>query len=467
MYEVINHANSYAVCKCEDGFYDTNGGFFLQLLKHQEDFLNKSYYFKIDRNDDEISLYIFKTNIDITGNIIVFSETETGSHVFRDGKITIHGSESDMKLLFSKAKNPEVLLSFISILLRQCHNYLKVLNFFKYCNQFDKAENISQVYLLIYNMFLKRCDSILSVFLEQDMFNMLICFLRWFNKNDKTTLSNTRQLIKVLKAMECVSATEYGPNKKSPLKISHSVIDNTVQLICQYGKESTTSFIQFIEVIRQFGEKSVHSYEQKDLLDLACNSIELLVEIKMQFPDTQFSHNVNYIFKQMFKTYEFSLTAEGIVEILRIWKDYLRMMDDSDPIYPNHVKESHDLVQETYQERLSKKQKHLFKQAVDEYRSLEYQDKEYHVIVPASSDELADVGKALHICVGSYAKAVMEKKTQILWVYTDGQYPSVVLEVKNNELKQAKTKSNNPPSPSDDAFIKKWCYEKGIRIISY
>lgn len=469
MYEVINHTKSYAICQCEDGFYDTNGGFYPLLLNFQEKYLNKVYYFVLERNADEIILHIFKTEINVTDFQIKFTEMESGCHILKNGRITTKGSDTgtDTKLLLLNAKNPEVLFSFINILLKQRRNYSELLSFFKYCYQLDKTREISQVYILMYDMLLKGCSSIVDVFVRQDMFNMLICLLQWHKQNRGTTLSTYRQLIKVLKEMEKLSVTAYGPDKVSPFKISSSVIDNVVQLLCQYGKENTTAFVQFLEVILQLNEKSTAFYERKDSLSIACDAIELLVDIKRQFPETRFSHNVNYIFKQMFRTYEYHLTAEGVIVILNIWRDYLKMMDEGDSIYPDHVKRSHDLVQKTYLTRLSEHQKELFKQAVDEYRDLEYQDEKYHVTVPLSSDELTAVGKALNICVGSYADAVSEKRTQILWVYGDGQYPVVVLQVKNHELKQAKTESNNLPSPTEDEFIKKWCLEKDIKIVSY
>ena len=259
------------------------------------------------------------------------------------------------------------------------------------------------------------------------MFNMLIAFFNWYKKGSISKLTNFSQFIQILKRMERISLSGYGPEKEKPTSLKESMFTGILQLIVLYGKENTASFIQFIEVIHQLNERSASYSHKAESISLINEAIYLLVEIKEMFPDVLFSKSTNFIIGQMFRTYEFNLTAEGMIDLIRIWKDYLTMKYDSEPIYPDDIKKSHDSIQNTYLVRLSAKQQKQFTDIVTRYKNLEYQEEQFRIIVPSSAKELSEVGNALQICVGSYSRAVVEKKTKILWLYTDQKYPTVDL----------------------------------------
>ena len=464
MYEIINNSHSYAIYQCEEGFYDTNGGFYKKLLNSQVGFLNKIYYFEMERQEDAIILHIFLTKTDCSGNTITFTETETGTQCYKGGILSFTGTSLSSDELFQYAKNPEILVSYMSLILGQNEYYPKLLEFIEYYSQFK--ENMMDIYMLIYDMLQKGNEAVLYVFIVHHMFNMLIAFFNWYKKGSISELTNFSQFIQILKRMERISLSGYGPEKEKPTSLKESMFTGILQLIVLYGKENTASFIQFIEVIHQLNERSASYYHKAESISLINEAIYLLVEIKEMFPDVLFSKSTNFIIGQMFRTYEFNLTAEGMIDLIRIWKDYLTMKYDSEPIYPDDIKKSHDSIQNTYLVRLSAKQQKQFTDIVTRYKNLEYQEDQFRIIVPSSAKELSEVGNALQICVGSYSRAVVEKKTKILWLYTDQKYPTVVLEVRNNELVQAKMKRNKEPSIKEKEFIKKWCEKKELRNLA-
>lgn len=72
-----------------------------------------------------------------------------------------------------------------------------------------------------------------------------------------------------------------------------------------------------------------------------------------------------------------------------------------------------------------------------------------------TTDRLRDIGRKLDICVGGYGSIAVQKTTTIVQAYYQGQY-IICLEVRNDELWQAKTPYNHTPNKELVEVVKAW-----------
>lgn len=235
-------------------------------------------------------------------------------------------------------------------------------------------------------------------------------------------------------------------------------------LLNSYGRESLDSIIKFIKSMKRLHENSLF---QKKAFEQTSEILKTLCSIYRMIPGSTFDKNVNYLLKMLFKNYEDQISLNGFLNVSEMWYDYLFMKNIEDGDYPNSVRESHDRVQKAYKGKgYSKEILTMFPASVKEYEGLAYNDDEYQIKIPKSPEEMEEVGSKLKICVGTYAPAVAKQNTQVLWLCKENK-EIMALEVKKGRLIQAKAENNHFPNAKEEAFIKKWCKEKMIDIISY
>lgn len=99
-------------------------------------------------------------------------------------------------------------------------------------------------------------------------------------------------------------------------------------------------------------------------------------------------------------------------------------------------------------------------------RRLMMQKDSVRFFLPEKSIELSAAGKELHNCVGTYEIRMAENRLQIVFVADDNGKLVACLEVKNNELVQAKLKYNKPVSRDAkiNAEVTEWAEKAGIKI---
>ena len=79
-------------------------------------------------------------------------------------------------------------------------------------------------------------------------------------------------------------------------------------------------------------------------------------------------------------------------------------------------------------------------------------------LLPATPEELAAEGSALHHCVGSYADRVARKECLILFLRQCGNEnkPFYTVEVRNGEVVQVRGMGNCDPTPEVAQFMERW-----------
>lgn len=143
-------------------------------------------------------------------------------------------------------------------------------------------------------------------------------------------------------------------------------------------------------------------------------------------------------------------------------RDYARMnvaMDIEDyEKYPRYLLTFHKILESNYEVHKSAQFKQAFKNAVNSFKSFEYKNEKYSVIVPNSFDHLVEEGSRLGHCVASYADKIAEKSTTIMFVRKNEQIdiPLVTIEIKKNKIVQAKGRNNSSPKYEEQEFLKEY-----------
>jgi len=152
--------------------------------------------------------------------------------------------------------------------------------------------------------------------------------------------------------------------------------------------------------------------------------------------------------------------------VLSDYRDYLNMCEDlkfdlnnTFVLFPGRLKRAHDKVNELFDKHKALIYDQLIRQqfpALDkQYR---FKKNGYVIMPPHSAQELIDEGHNLHHCVASYVKSVAKEKCTILFVRkTDNLGKSLcTVELRDNEVVQARIFGNNPAPPEIKKFIDIW-----------
>lgn len=152
--------------------------------------------------------------------------------------------------------------------------------------------------------------------------------------------------------------------------------------------------------------------------------------------------------------------------MLSDYVDYLSMsealghdMKSSFVLYPNNLKEAHDRVNDLTEVETSKEYDRIIAGMFEKLkRRYSFKKQEFIVVPPRSLKELIQEGDKLHHCVGRYAKYVVQEKCVILFIRKANtpEEPYCTVELKNDEIVQARIFDNDPPPEKVQKFIEKW-----------
>ena len=157
-------------------------------------------------------------------------------------------------------------------------------------------------------------------------------------------------------------------------------------------------------------------------------------------------------------------------EILQTYYDYLRMEYEMfgkiKDKYPSYLKTQHDITVNKYNVWKQHKDDLKIFDNSQENQYLEYKDNNYTIMLPKNSAEILDEAIQQHNCLASYIDRIAENQTIVLFMRDnkDLEKSLVTLEIKDNEVKQAKQVLNNEIDEKQRNFLLKWCKEKEINL---
>ena len=186
----------------------------------------------------------------------------------------------------------------------------------------------------------------------------------------------------------------------------------------------------------------------------------------------EFNKFMNYL--RQLKTVEFlpiKVNCYGSYFDLKEYYDYLNMQIDMygkiKEKYPNNWLTTLKIMQSKYSmwKELHKDEKFLNQNK--KIKHLEYEDKDYCIIVPTKSSEIIDEGAHLGHCVGSYVDRIISGQTSIVFMRKpDKKEESLVtIEVKNNQVCQYRGYADRNVTEEEFAFIQKWSKEKKLELL--
>lgn len=147
--------------------------------------------------------------------------------------------------------------------------------------------------------------------------------------------------------------------------------------------------------------------------------------------------------------------ANTIVELF----DYARMMkkiSNKFDKYPRHFLTTHQIAVRNYERLMKKFKEEDFQQQID--LSLEDEIGDYTFIYPKTTQEIKDEAVAQNNCVASYIESVLKGNCHIMFMRhkNDPTNSLVTLEIRRNQIVQAKRRFNYPTTKKDNIAIEKW-----------
>lgn len=159
----------------------------------------------------------------------------------------------------------------------------------------------------------------------------------------------------------------------------------------------------------------------------------------------------------------------SLSQFINLYCDYLRITEGNDrDIYPQNLKEAHDVALNRYESACISVKMDKFLQAIAGYAGLSWEDKEtgISIIVPSSPSDLLEESRSMNHCVKWYASRVEEGISKILFARKNGK-PYMTIEVRDEEIYQAKKKKNEFPDADDEEWLARFAEDKNLRIKSF
>ena len=148
------------------------------------------------------------------------------------------------------------------------------------------------------------------------------------------------------------------------------------------------------------------------------------------------------------------------------YRDYLDMcaklgsdMGNSFVLYPAELHEAHDKAARRVKQKADARLRQEFKRAYQRIsRRLDYERDGMKFLLPATPEELAAEGSALHHCVGGYADRVAKKECLILFLRRceNESKPFYTVEIRGGEVTQVRGMQNCPATPEVEQFMARW-----------
>jgi hypothetical protein len=146
----------------------------------------------------------------------------------------------------------------------------------------------------------------------------------------------------------------------------------------------------------------------------------------------------------------------------------------------NDIKTAHDEMMFIYNmhkdDEREKEWQRKFNAVKPNLDALSYKEEEFSIIAPEKPSDIANEGLALNHCVKSYIDAVVDGRTNIMFVRktNDLKKPFYTLEVQNNQIRQCHgfCNSNVDAVCGLESFLRRYCktigitYQKGDRALA-
>lgn len=482
MRNVTNVLKERVLVCIDNVYYDSWGGIYFDIPKRYLDIPkinidSKQRYLAFEIIDE--SLMLFEICCDFDDNQVYFKRNLLTSYIY----------ESDNKKLYSSMDNINFNMDEVLFGMEELERFItNILSKESFFNTLVKNKLIVFDEISIKNLFFiyrNGMNHLIELFAEKKLFNILAIII---NAKSKVLLNlkekNWQCILPILSSIEKIndeeiinvlSAEFYNNRENLP-----SILEITSSFIETFNKQDVQQITRFIEVLNIACKEKRYSYQQDYLLDRRIIKVlNILENINViGYVNKDLNKILNYLVKSIFNTYQCELRLKDIIEYLSLYADYLNMREDINDetmeLYPTFLKKSHDnliniLNNNKDSIRLTNEEKISFIKNSKSAKIYEYENDKYIVKAPRNYFELLNEGKELNHCVGSYAKLVARGNTNIMFVRykVEESISFMTLEIKNNQIIQAKKKGNNYPNDEEIKFLEEYAKSKGLTIVRY
>lgn len=151
--------------------------------------------------------------------------------------------------------------------------------------------------------------------------------------------------------------------------------------------------------------------------------------------------------------------ANDTIKMYRVINRKKTLKDFYDVLKTTTMEELHNKYQLVYQAITNAKIEQEYQEVISQLDVQEYDDGEFSITIPKTTQDIINEGKALHHCVGVYVDKVVRREDMIYFLRKDREVPYVTIEVKDKKVTQVEGDMNNrfisKGSPEYEA-IKEW-----------
>lgn len=395
-----------------------------------------NYFFDIS-NDNVLNIYCIK--VEKNSDVIIFDKELFGSFVYNE----------DYDELFCEDNNMQVRYMFKSL------NYNKQI-----------------VYQFVQNMYVKNkfADWLLDnkiYCLDENAINILLIYYYKVNKYFPVLIENgLNGYVEDMFNGNINSETLEKKITKNIIFIAKNAKINVVyaiKLVEKYNFNDLNMLIKLLKHINCLDERVFEELCFMDGLNL-CGFLNYFVKALFVLDIIPISSNCIP-----------PVGVHSVRNFFSLYRDYFNLVsieEDAD-LYPDNLSIAHDAAIErrNYMQKKSNYEniEESFSNAVKEYSYLACKIDgfdDFEVVVPKNPYDLVQEGKILHHCVESYIHTVSNKNTKICMIRKDKE-PYMTVEIRGEEICQAKKKFNALPTSDDEKMLKQWCLQKKLTIVNY
>lgn len=119
------------------------------------------------------------------------------------------------------------------------------------------------------------------------------------------------------------------------------------------------------------------------------------------------------------------------------------LKDFYDTLKTTTMEELHEKYKLIYQAVTDAKIEREYQEVISQLNVQEYDNGEFSITIPKTTQDIINEGKALHHCVGVYVDKVVRREDMIYFLRKDREVPYVTIEVKDKKVTQVEGDMNN------------------------
>lgn len=220
-----------------------------------------------------------------------------------------------------------------------------------------------------------------------------------------------------------------------------------------FFREASTEKIRFIQLIKQLELEDIIDINEHCLIHAIINMVQtynmdrksLLLQIG------------EYIRRE-------GLTFSTTVTNLNDYNSMSSEMTTQWHKYPKYLLSTHQIAVKNYNTYKVEYEEEAFKRAVN--KDLAHKGVSYSVLIPTCSQDIKDEGANQQHCVASYVSSTLNGNTQIVFMRSNKKLDKalVTLEIKNEQVYQAKGHYNRAVTPDELKFIQTYAKAKELGV---